>query len=102
MAVCGQPHAPAALSLGKSPPVRIEQEAGWAPQLTITLWSRAKFLSLLRIKSLVVQAQFGYYTDWAVPAPEMQGWLLITAGAKRVKNLDYVHRTELWETAMLI
>jgi len=31
----------------------------------------------------------------------MQGWLFITAGVERVKNLVYVHRTELWETAIL-
>ena len=31
------------------PPVSIQQEARSAPQLTITLWSREKFLLLLRI-----------------------------------------------------
>jgi hypothetical protein len=46
-------------------------------------------------KSLAVQAQFGYYTDRAVQAPEMQGWLLITAGVEKAKNLVYVHGTEL-------
>jgi hypothetical protein len=30
------------------PPVPIEQKAGWAPQFTMTLWSRAEFFSLLR------------------------------------------------------
>jgi hypothetical protein len=38
-------------------------------------------------KSLAIQAQFGYYNDWAVQAPEMQGWSLVTAGVEKVKNL---------------
>jgi hypothetical protein len=42
MDVSGQHHAPAALSQGKEPPVRIVQEAGWAPETVWTLWRREK------------------------------------------------------------
>jgi hypothetical protein len=44
MEVSGQLHAPAALTLGKEPPVSIGQEAAWAPGPVWTTWR--KFLTL--------------------------------------------------------
>jgi hypothetical protein len=38
MEVSGQPHAPAALPLGKEPPVAIGQEAGRIPESVWALW----------------------------------------------------------------
>jgi hypothetical protein len=47
MGVSGQHHAPAALyPAGKGPPVRIVQEAGWAPEPVWTQRMEEKFFAL--------------------------------------------------------
>jgi hypothetical protein len=38
MEVSGQLHVPAALPPGKKPPVAMEEEGGWAPELVWMLW----------------------------------------------------------------
>jgi hypothetical protein len=43
MEASGQLHAPAALPLGKEPPLAIGQEAGWTPEPVWTRWWREKF-----------------------------------------------------------
>jgi hypothetical protein len=40
----------AALLPGKEPPVSIEQEAGWAPELVLMTWRRENFLTLQGLK----------------------------------------------------
>jgi hypothetical protein len=46
MEVSGQLHAPAALPLGKEPPVSIGQEAGWVSKAGLDDMEKRKFLAL--------------------------------------------------------
>jgi hypothetical protein len=50
MDVSRQLHALTALLLGKEPPMPIEYEVGWAPELARILRRREKYLALLGIK----------------------------------------------------
>ena len=50
MDVSSQLHAPAALVLGKQPPVTIEQKVRWTPESVLTFWRREKPLALARIE----------------------------------------------------
>jgi hypothetical protein len=59
-------------TLGKGPPVPIEQEAGWAPELVWTQRLEEKSSASVRDQSLVVQSVVRYYTDWATVAPLAQ------------------------------
>jgi hypothetical protein len=45
MEMSGQLHASAALPSGKQKPVAVIQEAGWAPEPVLTLWTREKSLA---------------------------------------------------------
>jgi hypothetical protein len=54
---------------GKKPLVSIEYEAGWAPVLVLTLWSREKSIAPAVNRTPVFQPEVRRYTDWAIPAP---------------------------------
>jgi hypothetical protein len=59
----GQHHAPPALPLGKSPPLPIGYEAGWAPESVWKLWSREKSLAPAGNRNRAVQPVARRYTD---------------------------------------
>jgi hypothetical protein len=68
-------HTPAALyPRGKDPPVRIGQEAAWAPEPVWTQRLEGKIFRLCRGSNLdhpVIQTVMRHYTDWATPAPNV-------------------------------
>jgi hypothetical protein len=67
MGVSGQRHTPATLNpQGKGPPVRIGEEAGWAPELVCTQTLEEKSFRLCRGSNLdrpVAQSVVRHYTD---------------------------------------
>jgi hypothetical protein len=67
--VCGQHHAPAALTPGKDP-VPIVQEAGWAPA---PVWIGAENLASPGFDPRTVQPVASRCTDYAIPAPAVLG-----------------------------
>jgi hypothetical protein len=75
MTVSGQ-HAPAALTPGKDPPVRIGWEAGWASEPVCTLWRRERSTPV-EIRVLAVQPVGRGYTNWAIPAPSTHRVLIL-------------------------
>jgi len=69
MVVSGQIHAPAALALGKKPPVPTGQEAGWSWKSIWTRWQGENFPSLL-LPGIEPPSSSPYpsqETDWAIP-----------------------------------
>jgi hypothetical protein len=65
--VCGQRHASAAFNPGKDP-VRIVQEAGWAPE---PVWKGAENLAAPGFDPRTFQPVASRYTDCAIPAPNI-------------------------------
>jgi hypothetical protein len=66
--VSGQIHAPAALPLGKEPPVPIGEEGGWATEPVWTTWRRQNCWSYRDSNSdpSVGQSIASSYTDYAI------------------------------------
>jgi len=65
----GQLHAPAALLLGKEPPVPTCYGAGWAPEPVWTRWRREKFPPLPLSGTEPRSHSLGVYSDCATAAP---------------------------------
>jgi hypothetical protein len=63
MEVSGQLHAAAALPRGNSPRYPLNKEAGWAPYLVFTLWSREEFLAPAGNRTPAIQPVARRYTD---------------------------------------
>jgi hypothetical protein len=61
-------HPVRALAPGKEPPVRIGQEAGWAPQPVWMQRPEKKSSAFVGDRTPVVQSVISHYTDWATPA----------------------------------
>jgi hypothetical protein len=82
--VNGQLHAPATLPPGKSPPVPIEYEAGWASESVWTQWRRERS-SHAANQTRAVHPVTRRYIDWAVRADYIQ-WVsgALSPGVKRL------------------
>jgi hypothetical protein len=71
--VSGQLHAPAALPPGKSPRYPFYRRLG-GPQTRSGRYGEVKIFTLPRLEfplPLIVQPVASRYTDWAIPAPEL-------------------------------
>jgi hypothetical protein len=93
MEVSGKLHAPAALPLGKEPPVSIGWKDGLAPEPFWTVSKRK--IPIPRRESKpdhpIVQPVASRYTEWVLPGP-----IITTAFIKIIQNRLVVQRVPIW------
>jgi hypothetical protein len=93
---------PGRFTPGKEPPVPIGQEAGWAPEMVWTLWSRDKSLTPAENRTPAVQFSAHRYTDWAIPAPRNKFiysfiCILYNGAVRKADSIfEWVEESEWW------